>query len=68
MVGVGSTDEDHKKDLREIAGDEGKVLTYANFVKLSEDFLEDFIKDLCGKLRKLRKAKFWNHVAIFMIK
>ena len=68
VVGVGPTAKNHEKDMQEIAGDEGKVLTYKSFSKLSEKFLKDFIKDLCGKLQKLRQAKFWNHVAIFMIK
>lgn len=53
--------------MEKIAGDESNVIVYDNFKELSEKFLDDFIKTFCGKLRLLRKEKFWNHVAVFMI-
>ena len=56
------------KDMANITGDKSQVIIFHDFTKLRENFLEEFKKKFCGKLRLLRKEQFWNHVAVFMIK
>ena len=53
--------------MERIAGSDDRVEVYDSFNRFREEFLRVFKETFCGKLRQLRKDKFWNHIALFMI-
>ena len=54
VTGIGPKPKQYEKEMKELAGAEGKLFLVANFFDELECYIEDLTKATCGK--SLRKA------------